>query len=178
MRSPILGRLRSVSSRARYIARCLLSTTVRERLSPVISVTETPVESATIDRIRSMVTRVDEVSGMSFRTSWARLTSMGRLFMDEKATTRVRQPSSSRIFVGTREAISMSTSSSARVMRSLCTFFWRMATRVSRSGGWMSVMSPHSKRETRRSSRVARPLGCLSDVMTICFWASYNALKV
>ena len=47
IRSPILGRLASVSSRARYIARCRLSTMVRERLSPVISVTEMPVVSAT-----------------------------------------------------------------------------------------------------------------------------------
>ena len=51
MRSPILGRLASVSSRARYMARCRLSTTGRERLSPVISVTEMPVDSATAERM-------------------------------------------------------------------------------------------------------------------------------
>ena len=60
-----------------------------------------------------MVTRVEGVSGMSLSTSRASSTSMGRLVTEEKATTRVRQPSSSRMLVGTREAMSMSTSSSA-----------------------------------------------------------------
>src|SRR5665811_993734 len=42
----------------------------------------------------------------------------------------------------------------------------------------MSAMRPHSKREVRRSSRVAISLGRTSEVMTICLWASYNALKM
>ena len=36
--------------------------------------------------------------------------------------------------------------------RSCSSAFLRMAMRVSRSGGWMSAMSPHSKRDRSRSS--------------------------
>ena len=39
--------------------------------------------------------------------------------------------------------------------------------RVSRSGGWMSVISPHSKRERRRASSVAISRGGRSEEMTI-----------
>ena len=39
--------------------------------------------------------------------------------------------------------------------------------RVSRSGGWMSVISPHSKRERSRSSSVAISFGGRSDEITI-----------
>ncbi len=43
----------------------------------------------------------------------------------------------------------------------------RIAIRVSRSGGWMSVINPHSKRERSRSSRVEISFGGRSDEMTI-----------
>ena len=52
-------------------------------------------------------------------------------------------------------------------MSSVCTFLRRIAIRVSRSGGWMSVMSPHSNRERSRASRVAISRGGRSDEMTI-----------
>ena len=44
--------------------------------------------------------------------------------------------------------------------------------RVSRSGGWMSVISPHSNRERSRSSRVAISRGGRSDEITIWLPAS------
>ncbi len=44
--------------------------------------------------------------------------------------------------------------------------------RVSRSGGWMSVIRPHSNRERRRSSSVAISFGGRSDEITICLPAS------
>ncbi len=45
------------------------------------------------------------------------------------------------------------------------------------SGALMSVTSPHSKRDTSRSSRPIS-LGGRSEVSTICRWASCSALKV
>ena len=50
--------------------------------------------------------------------------------------------------------------------------------RVSRSGGWMSVISPHSNRERSRSSSVGIARGGRSEEMTICRPASYSELKV
>jgi hypothetical protein len=47
------------------------------------------------------------------------------------------------------------------------TFLRRIAMRVSRSGGWMSVISPHSKRERSRSSSVEISRGGRSDEITI-----------
>jgi len=41
--------------------------------------------------------------------------------------------------------------SSGRLVPSASAFFLRIAIFVSRSGGWMSAMSPHSNRERRRS---------------------------
>ncbi len=52
-------------------------------------------------------------------------------------------------------------------MRSVVTFLRRIAMRVSRSGGWMSVIRPHSNRERRRSSSVAISFGGRSDEITI-----------
>ena len=50
--------------------------------------------------------------------------------------------------------------------------------RVSRSGGWMSVVSPHSNRERSRSSSVAMSRGGRSELMMICRPASWSELKV
>ena len=53
-----------------------------------------------------------------------------------------------------------------------------MAMRVSMSGGWMSVIRPHWKREHRRSSSLAISLGGRSELMTICLFALCSVLKV
>jgi len=45
-----------------------------------------------------------------------------------------------------------------------------MATLVSRSGGWMSAIRPHSKRLRRRSSSVGMLRGEESEERMICFW--------
>ena len=55
---------------------------------------------------------------------------------------------------------------------SVFTFLRRMAIRVSRSGGWMSVMRPHSKRERSRASSVAISFGGRSEEITIWLPAS------
>ena len=61
---------------------------------------------------------------------------------------------------------------------SAAAFLRMIATFISRSGGWMSAIKPHSNRERSRSSRVGISLGSASEVTTICFWASWSALKV
>ena len=50
--------------------------------------------------------------------------------------------------------------------------------RVSRSGGWMSAIRPHSKRERSRSSRLTMALGGRSLQITIWRFVSYRLLKV
>ena len=57
-------------------------------------------------------------------------------------------------------------------------FFLRIATFVSRSGGWMSAIRPHSKRDRSRSSRDGISRGGQSLLMTSCFWASKSELNV
>jgi hypothetical protein len=58
----------------------------------------------------------------------------------------------------------MKESTSSGTLRPSATdFLRRMAMRVSRSGGWMSVISPHSNRLRRRSSSVAICLGGRSE---------------
>ena len=57
-------------------------------------------------------------------------------------------------------------------------FFRRIAMRVSSSGGWTSVISPHSNRLRSRSSSVTSCLGGRSLEMTICLLALWSVLKV
>ena len=71
-----------------------------------------------------------------------------------------------------RPAMNVSTCGSGMWIPSVFTFLRRIAMRVSRSGGWMSVISPHSKRERRRSSSVEISRGGRSDEITICEPAS------
>ncbi len=68
-------------------------------------------------------------------------------------------------------SLGMSVFSAAAFLRMIAIF-------ISRSGGWMSAISPHSNRERSRSSSVGISLGSASEVTTICFWASCSALKV
>ncbi|KFC49760.1 hypothetical protein GY12_25265 [Micrococcus luteus] len=86
---------------------------------------------------------------------------------EANAVTRISAPSSSRMFVEMREAMYSSASGGA-TSPSASAFFRRIAMRVSRSGGWMSVISPHSKRERSRSSNPESCLGGRSEVMTTC----------
>ncbi len=72
------------------------------------------------------------------------------------------------MFVEMRPAMKVSSCGSAMWMPSVFTFFRRIAMRVSRSGGWMSVISPHSNRERSRASSVAISRGGRSLDMTIC----------
>ncbi|GAH23482.1 unnamed protein product, partial [marine sediment metagenome] len=50
----------------------------------------------------------------------------------------------------------------------------KMAIRVSKSGGWISVINPHSKREIKRFSKVGMSFG-RRDHTTIIH--SYNKIK-
>ena len=61
---------------------------------------------------------------------------------------------------------------------SVSAFFLRIAIRVSMSGGWMSAISPHSKRDRSRSSSAGISCGGRSLLITICFCASCSALNV
>ena len=102
--------------------------------------------------------------------------SIGVLFSEAKAVTRISAPSSSRMLrsmllamsfehvVGNVEPIHL------RLLR-------RIAMRVSSSGGWTSVIRPHSNRVRSRSSRVASCLGGRSEEMTICLFALCSVLK-
>src|SRR6478672_2576243 len=76
-----------------------------ERRSPVSSSCVTPKRSQTSSWIRSIEIWVLSPCGKtSFSTSCARSGVSGRPVSDEKATTRVSAPSSSRMFVETRDA--------------------------------------------------------------------------
>ena len=72
------------------------------------------------------------------------------------------------MFVEMRLAMNVSTCVSGTWIASVFTFLRRIAMRVSRSGGWMSVIRPHSKRLRSRASSVAISRGGRSEEMTIC----------
>src|SRR5437660_1366230 len=93
------------------------------------------------------------------------------------AWTRVSAPSSSRMLRWTLWAMKFKTSSGIRPPLSP-SLEWRIASRVSKSGGWMSAMRPHTNLERNRSSSVGISLGGRSDEMTICLLISCSALKV
>jgi hypothetical protein len=140
-----------------------------DRLSPQSSSSDTPKRSLTVSWILEIETSANSPCGKtSFKTSWASSTVIGRPVSDEKAITRVSAPSSSRMFVEMRDAMKVRTSLSVTVIPSVLTFLLRIAMRVSRSGGWMSVISPHSNRDRRRSSSVAMSRGGRSLDSTIC----------
>ena len=63
-------------------------------------------------------------------------------------------------------------------MFSNCAFFLSIAILVSKSGGWISVISPISNLDLNLSSNVGISFGGLSLEMIICLFASCNALNV
>ena len=123
--------------------------------------------SATRRWMSSMARRRSSVPQMLARTSWARSRDSSRPERVQKARIRTSEPSSSRMFDLTLVAMKYATSSGSG-RRSSSAFFLRMATRVSKSGGWMSAMSPHSNRERSRSSISGISLGERSLDSTIC----------
>ena len=75
--------------------------------------------------------------------------------------------------------VAMNSSTSGGTWEPACSpFLRRMARRVSKSGGWMSVMRPILNRLRSRSSRVAMASGGRSEDSTIWRWASCSVLKV
>ena len=64
-----------------------------------------------------------------------------------------------------------SKTSSGAFKRSCAAFLRKIAIRVSNSGGWISVIKPHSNRERSRSSNVANCFGGRSLEITICLLA-------
>ena len=75
--------------------------------------------------------------------------------------------------------VAMNSSTSAGTgLWSRSAFLRRMASRVSRSGGWMSVMRPHLNRLRRRSSSVGMASGGRSEEITICLLAPWRELNV
>ena len=81
------------------------------------------------------------------------------------------------MLVWIRLAMNSSTSGPA-TSRSWAAFLRRIAIRVSRSGGWTSVISPQPNRLRSRGSRFSSSFGGRSEVITICFWALCSVLKV
>ena len=94
-----------------------------------------------------------------------------------KAVTRISAPSSSLMLVEIRLAMYSNTSGGA-FRPSWMALRRRIAMRVSSSGGWTSVSSPHSNRLRSRSSSVTSRLGARSLEMTICLLALCRVLKV
>ena len=113
----------------------------------------------------------------SLRTISVRPRSTGCRLSDANAVTRISAPSSSRMLREIREAMNSSTSGGA-LSCSWTAFLRRIAIRVSSSGGWTSVIRPHSKRFRSRSSRVTSCLGGRSEDSTICLLALWSVLKV
>src|SRR3954447_24285005 len=107
---PIFGRDESVSSRERYIATWRGYTMFWERLSPQSSSIDSWKRSETSSWIRRIETSAASPWGNTFlSTSSARTTESERPVREEKATTRVRAPSNSRMLVEMREAMNDST---------------------------------------------------------------------
>ena len=113
-------------------------------------------------------------SRSTISASWV---STGWRFSEANAVTRISAPSSSRMLRSIRSAMNSSTSPGT-ASRSCAAFLRRIAIRVSSSGGWMSVVRPHSNRVRIRSSRVSSRLGGRSDDTTICLFALWRVLKV
>ena len=113
----------------------------------------------------------------SFKTISANPRSTPWRLREAKAVTRIKAPSSSRIFELILLAMYSNTSSGAFNL-SCAAFLRRIAIRVSSSGGWMSVIKPHSNRERSRSSKVVSCFGGRSLEITICLLALYKVLKV
>ena len=113
----------------------------------------------------------------SFKTISAKPISTGWRLSEAKAVTRIRAPSNSRILEEIFEAMYSKTSSGALSL-SWAAFLRKIAIRVSSSGGWISVIKPHSKRERSRSSKVVSCFGGRSLEITICLLALYKVLKV
>ena len=96
---------------------------------------------------------------MSFMTSWAMLRVISFAGEAREGVQRDEHP-----FELADVAVAPVAMKSADVVgaarpRAVSAFFLRMATLVSKSGGWMSAIRPHSKRERSRSSSVGDLLG-------------------
>jgi len=127
--------------------------------------------------ISSGVVSLSSVLIKSFKTSFVKSMVISRPIREEKAVSLVNRPSSSLIFDVTLLASKKATSF-VREMFFSNAFFFKIATRVSVSGGCMSAISPHWKRDRILSSSLLISLGLVSLVTTICFFNSKRELKV
>ncbi len=94
----------------------------------------------------------------------------------EKGQHAGQRPSSSRTFDCTCRATASNTlPGMLRPARSAWTAEWQCGFRG--QGGWISPISPHSKRERRRSSSVTSALGGRSDEMMICFFLAVECIE-
>ena len=118
--------------------------------------------------MRSMVIRFSSsFSRLSFNTSFASSSVMGLLVKEEKATTRMREPSISRILDFIPLAMKKITSSGMERL-SISVFFFRMAILVSKSGGLISTVRPHSNLDFNLSSKAGISFESRSQDITIC----------
>ena len=94
-----------------------------------------------------------------------------------RASSFLTTPSSCLMFVFTFEAINSITSNFISSL-SRSDFLLMMAHLVSKSGGWISAIRPHSNLFLSRSSRLLISFGGRSDTRTICLPALCRALNV
>src|SRR5216684_3802602 len=163
---PISGSEAVVSCLTIYIATCRGKAIARVLLRTFRSCSRRLKCSLTRFWIKSMVTRFS-CDAMMFRNTCCAVPSeIVAPVSDAYAISRVSAPSSSRTLDLMARAM-YSATSSGRLKRSFSAFFCRMAILVSRSGGWMSAINPHSNRERSRSSIELMSFGRQSEEMDI-----------
>ena len=165
--SPISPRLRSVTSRARYMETWRANTMSRWRCLLIRRRAGTP-NSIAVAAMRSPI-------GVRFRrplgSASSRLSTAGvgnsEVSVRAAATTRFTTPSSSETVPLTVVAIrvAMSSGISAPAAAAFCR---TRASRVSQPGRWTSAASPLSRRLRRRLSRFSIAPGWQWTVSTIC----------
>ena len=175
---PISSKDMPVISRMIYIAICRASLIFLSRLSETMFSTLTPVAAATFSRMRSRTTETGCVVFINSLMASFVISMVGAVFSSAQiACSFLTAPSSWRTLWLTCSAMNSKTLSGI-TKRSASALFLMIATRISKSGGWMSAMRPHSKRFLSRSVSFGISLGGLSDESTICLPSSVKELNV
>ena len=106
-------------------------------------------------------------SSWSDRMVFATSRSISRFIAVAYMERHISAPFNGRMFEEMRSAIKVRTSSLSFRRRHCCSCF-RMARRVSKDDCVICVVTPETKRDTRRASRPGISDGCLSEVRMIC----------
>ena len=170
------GRVAFASSRIKYIATWRGKAIFRER--SLLMIWSRLIPNALATALTTRLGSTDPHFGRKSVNARDAISMVrGLPLKSEYASTRVRAPSNSRMLTWIWRAIdSKIPSGTSRPARSALER--KIAIRVSNSGGWISAINPHSKRERKRSSNVTNDLGGRSEEMTICLFCPCNVLKV